>query len=648
MATYGVKLVRSDPLRLGPHPERPVNESWRQWLAREARPLAVDLFSGGGGLSLGLEQAGFRVILAVDDDARAVETHQHNFPGLSLRLDLADPESLDSVIALLSGLDVAVVAGGPPCQPFSRAGRSKIRSLVASGQRSEADGRRELWQAFLRTVEEVRPAAALMENVPDMALGDDLGVVRTMAAHLEALDYEPSFALVDAWRHSVPQHRQRLILVALRDGRPFEWPTDQAPVSVADAISDLPRLGEGTGALELPYAGPRTALQRAARAAMADHSDIVWDHVTRPIRDDDRRAFTMMDARTRYSELPEDLRRYRADIFDDKYKRLSWDERSRTVTAHIAKDGYWYIHPEEARTLTVREAARLQTFPDNYRFAGTRSDAFRQIGNAVPPALARAIGEAILGAIQRRPSPRGIHESRLWQARRQELLHWGERDSLSSPWRYPGEPWAVLVGTLLAARTAAARPDPTEFLARFPQPTAGSASEIEKLAHTASSEGQRRAVRRLAAAATVLAASSEAWTDRAWVRAAGLGPAVEDWVRCVGLGEDRLIVSAATLRVVARLTGTEVDQERKLSDGKVAIARLVGAGGTISWANASLSALGRNICMPVRPRCSACPLQDNCASAMPPSAEEAHGALRRPPAQSAGRRLRKAGSLGAR
>src|SRR6266508_6455055 len=220
MTTYGVKLLRSDPLRLGPHPERPVNESWRQWVAREVRPLAVDLFSGGGGLSLGLEQAGFRVILAVDYDARSVETHQHNFPGLSLSLDLADPENLDSVIALLSGLDVAVVAGGPPCQPFSRAGRSKIRSLVASGQRSEADGRRELWQAFLRTGEEVRPAAALMENVPDMALGDDLGVVRTMAAHLEALDYEPSFALVDAWRHSVPQHRQRLILVGLRDGRP--------------------------------------------------------------------------------------------------------------------------------------------------------------------------------------------------------------------------------------------------------------------------------------------------------------------------------------------------------------------------------------------------------------------------------------------
>ena len=228
-------------------------------------------------------------------------------------------------------------------------------------------------------------------------------------------------------------------------------------------------------------------------------------------------------------------------------------------------------------------------------------------------------------------------------------MEWGERDSVSSPWRYPGEPWAVLVGTLLAARSGAARPDPAEFLARFPQPTAVSASEIEALVHTASSEGQRRAVRGLAAAAKVLAASSEAWTDRGWVRAAGLGPAGEDWVRCVGLGEDRLIVSAATLRVVARVTGTEVDQERKLSDGKVAIARLVGAGGTIAWANASLSALGRNVCVPVRPRCGTCPLQDDCASAVPPpSAEDTHGAVRRPPAQPAGRRLRKAGSRGAR
>jgi DNA (cytosine-5)-methyltransferase 1 len=591
-------------------------------VGRQTRPLAVDLFVGGGGLSLGLEQAGFRVILAADSDLRSVETHQHNFPGLSLGIDLADPENLESVIGLLSGLEIAVVAGGPPCQPFSRAGRSKIRSLVASGQRSEADTRRELWQAFLRVVEEVRPTAALMENVPDMALGDDLAVIRCMADRLEALGYDVDFALVDAWRHGVPQHRQRLILVALREGRDFVWPADQAPVSVADAISDLPSLGDGVGALELPYAGAKTSFQHAARVGMEEYPAVVWDHVTRPVREDDRRAFTMMDGRTRYSQLPADLRRYRADIFDDKYKRLSWDERSRTITAHIAKDGYWYIHPEEARTLTVRETARLQTFPDHYRFAGSRSDAFRQIGNAVPPALARAVGQSVLEATRRPPSPPERRAISLWRRRRRRLLEWGRQESTGSPWRYPGDPWAVLVGAVLAARPGTARPNPTQFLGRFPQPDAATAPDIEVMTHGADTERQRRAVERLRAAAEALTASPGAWADRAWSRAAGLGPAVEAWVRCVGLGEDTLIVSAATLRVVARLTGSVVDQERRLSDGRVAVGRLIGSGESVPWLNASLNALGSSICTPEKPNCSACPLREDCVSATP---ADSHG-----------------------
>ena len=109
-----------------------------------------------------------------------------------------------------------------------------------------------------------------------------------------------------------------------------------------------------------------------------------------------RRAFEKMTSKTRYSDLPEDMRRYRADIFDDKYKRLDENGLSRTITAHIAKDGYWYIHPRDSRTLTVREAARLQTFPDRYRFAGPPSAAFRQIGNAVPPLVGERLGEAVL------------------------------------------------------------------------------------------------------------------------------------------------------------------------------------------------------------------------------------------------------------
>ena len=116
-------------------------------------------------------------------------------------------------------------------------------------------------------------------------------------------------------------------------------------------------------------------------------------------------AFELIDSKTRYSDLPTELKRYRDDIFDDKYKRLDGDDVSRTITAHIAKDGYWYIHPEQNRTLTVREAARLQTFPDYFRFAGPPSAAFKQIGNAVPPRLGLAVGRAVLEALKTSGSP---------------------------------------------------------------------------------------------------------------------------------------------------------------------------------------------------------------------------------------------------
>ena len=125
----------------------------------------------------------------------------------------------------------------------------------------------------------------------------------------------------------------------------------------------------------------------------------IYDHFARPVRQDDLEAFRMMKADTRYSDLPKRLRRYTTDHFDDKYKRLDLKKPSRTITAHIARDGYWYIHPTEHRTLTMREAARIQSFPDRFRFAGTPSHAFRQIGEAVPPLVGRAIGKSLLQSL---------------------------------------------------------------------------------------------------------------------------------------------------------------------------------------------------------------------------------------------------------
>lgn len=398
MATYGVRLERSDSLELGRHPEAPSSEDLIEWCKAEkkaGRLLAVDLFAGAGGLGVGLEAAGWTVAVAVDNNQMAVNTHCANFRGLALKVDMSNPGEVEALIKMVRNIDIDLVAGGPPCQPFSRAGRAKIRSLVDQGIRDRNDQRKELWRSFVHVVLALRPRAVLMENVPDMAIADDLAVIREIAQILEQNGYSVDYRLLDAWRYGVPQHRKRFILQARRDSVALDWPKPvRRMVTVYEAIGDLPRLGEGTGARQMPYR-PDKQSEFAKMLSEERPSQFVYDHMTRPVRADDREAFSLMTPKTLYSDLPQHLRRYRSDTFVDKYKRLAWDDLSRTITAHIAKDGYWYIHPEENRTLTVREAARIQTFPDHFRFSGTRSDAFRQIGNAVPPLLARTVATCL-------------------------------------------------------------------------------------------------------------------------------------------------------------------------------------------------------------------------------------------------------------
>ena len=221
-----------------------------------------------------------------------------------------------------------------------------------------------------------------MENVPDMALDRSMVILRTMIERLEALGYSVEERVLDTSRFGVPQFRHRLILVALANRTEFRWPTEHDErITVENAIGDLPPVEGGwrpenglgndpvaTGFVA--YDVPVTAFQRRARIGVPEiDTHRVFDHITRPVREDDAIAFSQMSHETKYSDLNPELKRYRDDIFDDKYKRLDPNDVSRTITAHIAKDGYWYIHPYQDRTLTVREAARLQTFPDWFRFA---------------------------------------------------------------------------------------------------------------------------------------------------------------------------------------------------------------------------------------------------------------------------------------
>ena len=174
----------------------------------------------------------------------------------------------------------------------------------------------------------------------------------------------------------------------------------------------------------------------------------VFDHITRPVREDDERIFQLMDSGTRYSDLPEHMKRYRDDIFGDKYKRLGENELSRTITAHISKDGYSYIHPRQNRTLTVREAARLQTFPDRFRFAGAPSAAFRQIGNAVPPAVAEQLGRAIRASLDT-PRPAGRPTREVADLLAEWFVSVRRR---SLPWLRAQSRWQVISAEIMLGR----------------------------------------------------------------------------------------------------------------------------------------------------------------------------------------------------
>jgi DNA (cytosine-5)-methyltransferase 1 len=432
--------------------------------------LAVDLFCGAGGLSAGVERAGWTTAAAVDTDERALETHRANFPGLSLQMDLGDPKERDRLETILGPAEIDLVAGGPPCQPFSRAGRNKIRDLVKNHGRDPEDRRKELWSAYLDMVKRIRPRVVLMENVPDMGLHDDFFVIRTIEEELEELGYATQVRLVDAWNYGVPQHRKRLILLARRDVDDFTWrEPDGQRVTLRDAIGDLPELEvvatERVGQRKLTYRKPRKISDFAEEMRDGATRGVIWDHMTRRVRPDDYRIFQVMDSTTKYSELHEKLgekekeyQRYNPNKYTDRYKKLAWNELSRTITAHIAKDGYWYIHPEQLRTLTVREAARVQTFPDRFRFAGTRSDAFRQIGNAVPPLLGEAAAE-VLKPVDDSCDTSGLQPR--WREIRNTLTEWAEQRRAGADWyQLPSEEPVPLHAAVVAILSGAkVRPD---------------------------------------------------------------------------------------------------------------------------------------------------------------------------------------------
>jgi DNA (cytosine-5)-methyltransferase 1 len=384
------------------------------------RPSVVDLFAGPGGMGEGFRQAGYFVIAAIDNDDHAYDTLVKN----------ASPNGTTVLQRDISNVSltgrVDVVVGGPPCQGFSMVGRPKISHLKKNGGKKR-DRRNGLYKHFVRAVKSLNPQFFVMENVPGIFSYQEGKVARQISSDFEDMGYKTESRILNAVEYGVPQVRRRAFFVGNRVGvqNPFPNKTNFDPlrgaqatldepqnlakcVTLSEAISDLPPLQPGGGLDEVAYPPPGrlTDYERAAR----EGSQMLYNHVARHHSDRDREVFRLLKEGQDMSDLP-DLPKtmipYRRDIFHDKIKKQSWGKPSSTILAHLQKDGLMYVHPapDQARTFTPREAARLQSFPDQFRFCGPMTQQFRQIGNAVPPLLAQRLAMVIRPFLNPEDSP---------------------------------------------------------------------------------------------------------------------------------------------------------------------------------------------------------------------------------------------------
>jgi len=365
---------------------------------------AVDLFVGAGGLSEGFKQAGFNILAANDFDRDSAETFQLNNPSVPF---LPGPIQDISVARLMKAAgirkyELEILTGGPPCQAYS----------VYNHQRGMHDERSGLFREYLRIVEGLMPRFVIMENVTGMTSIERGRAIDEIFSSLGGLGYHVESRILKAEEYGVPQQRRRIFIIGTRNGRSVDWPepthgNDDLPllsqglmpfVNVWDAIGDLPELQLLEGMDEAQYGRkPQSEFQREMRI----DSRRLFNHVAPNLADINRERLKYIPQGGSWRDLPVKLlppgmRRAKRSDHTKRYGRLKMDGLSSTILTKC--DPHWgaYIHPTQQRTLTVREAARFQSFPDRIRFLGPRGEQYRQVGNAVPPLLARAVAESIV------------------------------------------------------------------------------------------------------------------------------------------------------------------------------------------------------------------------------------------------------------
>lgn len=331
----------------------------------------IDLFSGCGGLSLGFEQAGYNVILGIDNWKDALITFEKNHKNTdTLCTDLAkyDPNEL---VEKYKNLNIDVIIGGPPCQGYSIAGKRIID-----------DERNLLYKAFVGIVKTVKPRAFVMENVPNiLSMGE--GIIKDqILSDFKSAGYNVTYKILKASDFGVPQNRRRAFFVGLLDGEfEFPEPMNNLLISAKDAISDLPENSVVDGT---PYA---VSPQSEYQFLMRNNSQCLYNHLITDHAPETIRIINMVPDGGNYKDLPKDLQNTRK--VNIAWTRLSSEKPSFTIdTGHRH-----HFHYSFNRVPTVRESARIQSFPDDFIFYGSKTSQYKQVGNAVPPILAYALAK---------------------------------------------------------------------------------------------------------------------------------------------------------------------------------------------------------------------------------------------------------------
>ena len=356
----------------------------------------IDLFCGAGGLSEGFRQAGYHVLAANDFFDAAGETFEATHPEAKFLPGPIQQYAADDFLkaAGLEAGELDVLVGGPPCQGFS----------VYNHQRGLQDERSSLYQEYLRIVAGLRPNWIVLENVTGMTSAGGGAAVKAILDGLEGLGYSVEAKILRAEEYGVPQERRRIVFIGNRIGLPIEFPSPtHGPgllpfTTVEDAISDLPRLinGGGDDGIAIFASEARSAFQSELRGG----SNGVRNHAAAKLASVNLERLKHIPQGGSWRDIPVDLlpagmKRAKRSDHTKRYGRLSWTGMASTILTKC--DPHWgaYFHPDQNRTVTVREAARLQSFPDFFQFKGTRTEQYVQVGNAVPPLLGRAIAQRI-------------------------------------------------------------------------------------------------------------------------------------------------------------------------------------------------------------------------------------------------------------